>query len=147
MRTKTERIIAYAQDDWYKITLTEKYLGDGWTEHTKSGWGETFHKYRYTVTMDDIEEWSEWGGEIESHSFRTIKEAYDKFKELIKVPKNGLNENTITQVFLCEGFEEDYEEDLDPYYDYRSERLDYAGHPWDAPGMSVSDFISGVVYN
>ena len=146
MKTKTKRVVAYATDnDWYKITITEEYLGDGWTENTSSGWGETFRKYRYTVTMEDIEEYSEWGGEIESHSYRDIAKACEKFKELIAIPMNGLKERTIKTVFLCDGFEEDYDEDLDPYYDRRSERLDYAGHPWDAPGMSVRDFCPEAV--
>lgn len=146
MRTKTERVIAYAEhEEDCKVTITETYLGTGWTEEGE--WGHTFSKYRYTVTSEDLEPYSEWNGEIESHSYRSVLQAYNKFKEIIANTKNGLGESRFEKVFLCEGFEEDYEEDLDPYYDYRSERLDYAGHPWDAPGMCVSDFISGVIYN
>ena len=148
MKTKTSRIIAFARDDFfddYLVTVTETYLGDGWTEHAGE-WGQTFHKYRYTVTTTDIEQYSEWSGEIESHSYRNVVTALAKFKELITAKKNGLGEPTIKKVYLCDGFIDDYDEDLDPYYYRRSERLDYAGHPWDAPGMTVSDFISGVQY-
>ena len=145
MKTSTERIIAYAyEEDDCKITLTETYIGTGWSE--QGMWGHEFSKYRYTVTWEDLEPYGEWNGEVESHSYRSVAQAYRKFKELIALQKNGLGEVRIKKVFLCEGFEDDYEEVLDPYYDKRSEVIDYAGHPWDAPGMSVSDFIKGVTY-
>lgn len=37
---------------------------------------------------------------------------------------------------LLDRYERTYEDGYEP--------LDYAGHPWDAPGMKVSDFICGV---
>ena len=141
MKTKTNRIIAFAIDEFedVKITLAEEYLGQGCNEDC-----QLFSKYRYTVTKTDIEEWSEWKGEIESHSYRSIVPAYNKFKELIAGVLNGLKECRIKQVHFIEGFSDDYENDLDPdpYY-YRSASCgDYSpSSPWNAPGMTVDDFI------
>lgn len=143
MKTDSKRTIAFAVDylDSVKITLTEEFLGTGCDEDCR-----LFKKYRYKVVKEDIEEWSCDPGEIESHSYRSIVPAYNMFKELIAGVLNGLGECRIKQVSLCDGFAEDYEDDLDPdpYARYYTSATggDYSPScPWKAPGMSIKDFI------
>ena len=143
MRTKGSRIIAYAINEFesVKITLKEEYLGEGCDEDCN-----LFDKYRYTVQKDNIEEWTDWPGEVELHAYRYVKHAWEKFRELIDSEHDGLGECSIKQVHLCDGFIEDYEDAIDPQpYTRSSTYGDYGpSNPWDAPGMSVSDFIRGV---
>jgi hypothetical protein len=140
MKTDKIRVVAFAIDNLesVKISLTEEYLGTGCSEDC-----QLFSKYRYTVRKDDIEEWTDWSGEIEAHSYRRIKPAWEKFKELIDGVRNGLGERRIKTVNLCDGFIEDYEDDIDPQPYCRSASAgDYSPScPWNAPGMSIHDFI------
>ena len=75
----------------------------------------------------------------EEHSYRMMKPAYDTFKELLK-------RHNFKGVKLCPNFVELYEEYLDPDYDDHYTPSATAGdyspnNPWDAPGMSIHDFI------
>lgn len=75
----------------------------------------------------------------ERHEYTSIQRAWEMFKSL-------LAEHGLETVNLCQNFVSDYEEYLDPDYDSHYTPSATAGdyspsNPWNAPGMSVHDFI------
>ena len=126
------KLIAIAEDEEFgKLTLwSEGSHADDYNEHIV---GVTYHVSFYES------EWNESNIDNESHSYRRMDKAYETFKELLK-------RHHFKSVKLCPNFVELYEEYLDPDYDDHyipcSTNGDYSpSNPWDAPGMSIHDFI------
>lgn len=99
---------------------------------------DQFSGTRYIVTYNQGVYWESNLGN-ETHEYRVLYPAWEMFKALLK-------RYHFETVNLCENFVRDYEEYLDPDYDDHYTPSATAGdyspsNPWDAPGMSIHDFI------
>jgi len=120
-----EKLIAYAYTEFYG-TLRFKEKNDPYS--VDLNYSVTFYEdvpYTESDTMD------------EEHNYNQFLPAYEMFKALAKRHNFGT-------VNLCNDFEDRYGQilDPDPYYTRSAEAGDYSPScPWNAPGMSIHDFI------
>ena len=130
---------------WYSDTTTFKHkvvtdCEDSFEEFCKE-FVSREHKYHVSYSEDD---WTCGDFHIECNCFET---AYELFKQVAK-------DKHIESLMVCDDFNrynpdrfndfEEYEDDLDPdpYYTRSATYGDYSpSSPWNAPGMSVHDFI------
>lgn len=135
--------LAYARDtdDWEVVTLKEIWLGRDYYELS------TRHFFAVDRRNPDYE------SRCESKVYSTFTEAKTALKaileETFRYTGSEERHKKFEKVELSEDFY-DYlreEEEEDDYDCPSATRGDYGpSNPWDAPGMKVSDFISGVIY-
>lgn len=144
-----EKIIAFVVDSEFDEYVTPD--GPGFSlerltlsemEITEPG-NKYFRERRYVVAYDVNK--GDIGGSVPNvweFSYEDFTEAYNYFKYEVT-----RNKSVWGKIHLCDRFELDYGylyDDGTPY-SASSTGGDYGpGNPWDAPGMSVSDFIRGV---
>lgn len=125
-----DKVIAYAKSDMLDyLELKAVRESDSF---------EQFSGMRYIVTFNQGMYW-ESNFNSEKHEYTVLPPAWSMFKSLLK--RHGFE-----TVHLCENFVEDYEEYLDPdcdsHYTPSATAGDYSPScPWNAPGMSIHDFI------
>lgn len=127
------KLIAIAEDEEIgKLTLSQE------GSHYNDDYDAQIVGVKYHVNFYESL-WQESNIYEEDHTYRMIKPAYDTYKKLLK--RHGFK-----SVKLCPDFVDRFEAELDPDYDDHyipsATNGDYSpSNPWDAPGMSIHDFI------